>query len=208
MRQVTKRKKEILDYIASYTRSHGYSPSYREIMHAFQLSSVGSIFKHIKNLQTKGLLQKGEQKSRSTVLSVDLNELKDNEESTNQSHIPIIGSISKGKKIELFAQANSITFGEAISGKNAAYAFLVKDHSFQELGIHCGDIIAIALQEEVKNGAMVLATGENDATFLGHYFREKNHIQIEESTFIEDSLCILGTLVALFRSYNKEPSLT
>lgn len=206
MKHVTKRQKELLDYIASYTHSHGYSPSYREIMHGLQLSSVSSVFKHIKNLQTKGLLQKGAQKSRSTVLSIDLNELKGKEDGINQSQIPIIGSISRGKKIELFAQANSITFGESISGKNAAYAFLIKDHSFQELGIHCGDIIAIALQEEVKNGTMVLATGENDATYLGHYFKENNHIQIEESTFIEDSLCLLGTLVALLRLYNKEPA--
>ena len=65
MDRPTKKQQELLDYIASYTYEHGYSPTYREIMTALKKKSVSAVAEHVQNCVDRGFLEKTDNVQRS-----------------------------------------------------------------------------------------------------------------------------------------------
>jgi repressor LexA len=203
MKQLTKKQAEILDYIRSFISTHGYAPSYRELMTAFQLASVSSIFKHIKSLQTKGFLKQHESVARSIELVTAKQTSADEHDKPNGTSVAIIGSIAKGKKFQLFPQVATAFFPTAhIKTELPCYGFLVSDHSFQDKEIRQGDLVAIEAKESAKNGEIVLATTAEAGAMIGRYAKEKKGIRIETELFQEEAVRIHGALIALIRSYD------
>ncbi len=178
--KLTMRQKEILDFIASYNRREGFSPSYREIMQAFDFSSVASVFKHIQSLEAKGHLQKEKKRARATKLC-------EKKEAQTGEQIPIIGQICKGKKIELFAKHEYLQV--MCRTVSCSYAFRIQDHSFSDLAINQNDLILIAPADDLKADDMLLATDEQGLAFLGSYTKN------------EGSISPLGKVVALIRNF-------
>lgn len=205
MKQLTSRQKEILDYIDSFYSSHGFSPTYREIMKAFKLSSLGSVFKHIKSLEAKGFIKKGEQKWRAALPVEHGPKQEENETAPATSiakTITIIGSISKGAKIELFAQVDTLIFPAfLLPTDHACYAFIAKDDTFADQAIKQGDVVAVCLKTSAKNGDVMLATTKKDEAFIGRYFKEKKIVRLDTLSFEEDDIRLRGTLIAVLRTY-------
>jgi repressor LexA len=192
MKQLTKRQAEILDYIRSFHRSHGYAPTYRELKTAFNLSSLASIFKHIEGLQAKGYIKKSKRVSRSLEPVED--DLPGKE--VLAKSIPLIGSISKGKKLELFAQIKTVELPHSFiknagvsKGEALLYGFLVKDESFLDESILQGDLIIIEAKDKAKSTDMVLAGNEQDEIFICA-FTEKKVAKIH------------GVILTLIRNYD------
>ena len=201
MKQPTRRQKEILDYINSFYSSHGFSPTYREIMKEFGLSSLGSVFKHIKSLEAKGFIQKGEQKWRAC-LPVEHSQKKEKNEEPQGKSVTIIGSLSKGEKIELFSKVDTLIFPAfLLNTDHACYAFIAKDDTFADQAIKQGDVIAVCLKTTAKNGDVMLATTKKDEAFIGRYFKEKKSVRLDELSFEDDDIRLRGTLIAVLRSY-------
>jgi repressor LexA len=191
MKNLTKRQSEILDYIRSFYSSHGFAPTYRELMHSCNISSLGSVFKHIEGLTSKGYLRKSKHSARS-LQPVDM--VSKAQENSDSKSVAIIGSISKGKKLEMFAQIQtlelSITF---IKTALACYGFLVKDNSFLDEAIVQGDLIIIEAKEFGKPSEMVLVSNQNDEISLCRY-KDKKEQKIH------------GVLVTLVRNYASSSS--
>ena len=92
---LTKRQKEILDYIRTYRGDHGISPTQREIRERFQLSSFGTVQKHLKRLEEKGALSRDWNRSRG---------IAPREEPPASRGVPLLGLVAAGRPIEPFPQ--------------------------------------------------------------------------------------------------------
>src|SRR3984885_3830937 len=101
---LTRRQKEVLDFVASYQVENGYSPSYEEIARGLDLSSLATVHKHITNLQTKGLLQRAHNRSR----SIDVLPARPAKRAAHSDRLPLMGRIAAGQPVEAVESAESI----------------------------------------------------------------------------------------------------
>lgn len=195
MKKLTKRQTEIFEYINTFFHSHGYSPSYRELMHAFGFASVASVFKHMKCLESKGVLQKTDQKWRALQPATDTTTPL--REEPQGVHISIIGSLAHGEKIELFAQMQE-TYAppSLVKTELSCYGFLIKDNSFHELQIKQGDLIIIEVKESAKPGELIVCTSDDELVSIIDFTKEDDEARKRQN--------IHGAVIALLRSY--EPS--
>src|SRR5271155_5094915 len=100
---ITRRQKEVLDFLSGFTSKNGYSPSYEEIASGLGLSSLATVHKHVTNLQTKGLLQRALNRSRSTAA------LPQRPPRKVMDRPPLLGRTAAGKPVEAIETAESIS---------------------------------------------------------------------------------------------------
>jgi len=167
---LTKRQKEVLDYIEEYVNSHDYAPSYREIAEAFSLGSVATIADHIENLKEKGYLTKDYNEARSLQLTPRWDE--------RGFEIPLIGTIAAGYPIEAIRTNETIDIPRDMMGKNV-FALKVRGDSMIEDGIFDGDYIIIEQTDNPRNGEIVVALVDNENATLKRFYREKNRIRLQ-----------------------------
>ena len=150
---LTKRQKEILDYVTQYIELHGYAPSYREIATAFKYGSVATVAEHIDSLVSKGMLQKGDNEARSIQLVQP--EAMDMESTVS---LPILGLVAAGQPIETLAHHNeTLEVPPFMVGRRNSYVLQVKGDSMIEEGIHTGDYVVVQEKEVPSNGEMIIA---------------------------------------------------
>lgn len=218
MTTLTKRQSQILSILTSFTQTHGYPPSYRELMRVLGLSSPATLHKHIQNLKAKGHLQTGPQKA-SQKAPRGWRALKTAKGSKTappvKKEIPIIGAVSKGQKIELYLQASSFEIPQSLgSPTSTLYGFIVKDLSFTNLHMLRGDLLVVETRLEPHNGEMILAHSKETGAQIGRYLvtysdrRLQSHIQEIDGaaqevslSFEENDLHIQGVIVGMFRKY-------
>lgn len=170
MEHLTKRQKEILDFISEYSQSHDYAPSYREIAEFFQLSSIATVADHIGNLKDKGFLTKDFNEARSLQLTPRWDE--------RTFEIPLLGSVAAGAPIEAIRTNETIDIPKDMMGKNV-FALRVRGDSMIEDGIFNGDYIIIEQIETPKDGDIVVALLDNENATLKRFYREKDHIRLQ-----------------------------
>ena len=194
MKDLTKRQAEVLQAIRNCITEHGYSPTVRELATILEVRSTSGIFKHLKSLERKGLIAQEEKKARSIEL---LNE------KGQEKNVAVVGSISRGEKIEFFTKTVETAFPEHLLKKELSnyYGFFVKDTSFAEQLLSEGDILAIDSSEAAENHKVVLATNQAGGVIIGTFLQEKTGCKIGNELFLDDEIKILGTLTALVRSY-------
>ena len=206
MKQLTKRQAEILDSIQQFSQEHGYAPSYRELMKIFGLSSISSIFKHIKSLENKGYISQNERQWRSMSLIGDYPTQAiqtDTQPLLEAKRLPIIGSVAKDTAIELFPKVLEAAFpSHLIQTDLPCYGFIIKDHSFQEECMQQDDLIAIEVRDQPKNDETILVTMPNGHAFIGKFSIEKRRVQIGTTIAKEEEIHFHGTVIALIRGYN------
>jgi repressor LexA len=172
METLTKRQKEILDYIEHYISSHDYAPSYREMAEFFNLSSTATICDHVDNLREKGFLTKDYNEARSLQLTPRWDE--------RTFEIPLIGTIVAGSPIEAIRTNETIDIPKDMMGKNV-FALKVRGDSMIEDGIFDGDYIIIEQTDNPRNGEIVVALVDNANATLKRFYREKDHIRLQPS---------------------------
>ncbi len=109
MQPLTKRQREILDYLNEFIQQHGYAPSLEEIGHRFNLSSLATVHKHLTNLQEKGFIRRSWNRSRSV-------ELLPSRSGGRAVDLPMLGYVAAGMPIEAVA-STEIDFGPGITGQ-------------------------------------------------------------------------------------------
>lgn len=167
---ITKKQKEILDYIKKYQSKHGYSPALEDIKKHFRMSSVSTAHHHVKKLEEKGFLRKDENKPRS--ISVF-----DNEKMVN---IQLMGKIAAGQPIEAIVEKETIAIPQSkISTPGSYYALKVVGDSMIDENINNGDIVLVKQQDTAENGQKVVALIDNTEATLKQYFKEKNVIRLQ-----------------------------
>ncbi len=167
---ITKRQKEVLDFIKSYSKKKGYAPSLEEIRKHFKLSSVSTIHFHVSKLKKVGYLD--QQKNRARSISVP--------EKEHWIKIPLLGVIAAGEPIEAIQNSESISVPKTKLPKSGeVYALRVNGNSMIDENIRDGDVILVKQQEVAENGERVVALIDNYETTLKKIYREKNQIKLQ-----------------------------
>ena len=167
---ITKRQKEIIDFIKSYSNKKGYSPSLEEIRSYFRLSSVSTIHFHITKLKKAGYLDQQKNKARS--ISVP--------ERTSWVKIPLLGTIAAGEPIEAIQDNEFISIPRAkISKKGEIYALRVVGNSMIDENIRDGDIVLVRQQETAEDGQRIVALIDNCEATLKKIYRERDYIRLQ-----------------------------
>ena len=195
---LTKRQKEILDFIRSYRASHGISPTQREIRETFQLSSFGTVQKHLKRLEEKGALSREWNRSRG---------ISPTEESAGPRDVKLLGLVAAGRPIEPFPQEESIEVPASMLGKGEHFVLRVRGESMIEDGILDGDYVVVARREKAESGQTVVALIRGEAT-LKRYYSEGARVRLQPAnasmkpmTVDARDVTIQGVVTGLIRDY-------
>ena len=202
MQPLTKRQREILDYLNEFIQQHGYAPSLEEIGRRFNLSSLATVHKHLTNLQEKGFIRRAWNRSRSV-------ELLPSRSGGRAIELPLLGYVAAGMPIEAVASSESISVPEAlVTGKRDTYVLRVKGDSMIDEQIRDGDWVVVEDRRSADNGEMVIAlVGGQDAT-LKKFYKENGRIRLQPANptlqpilVDADSVQIQGVVVGVMRKY-------
>ncbi len=167
---LTKRQKQVFDFITSYRKKQGYSPSLEEIQKHFKLASVSTAHFHVKKLQDLGLLEKKYNKPRSIALY-------ENEKMVN---IPLLGLIAAGQPIEAIENKETIAVPQnKLPCSGEFYALRVIGNSMLDENINDGDIILVKQQNIAENGQKVVALIDNYEATLKKFYKERGYIRLQ-----------------------------
>lgn len=167
---ITKRQKEVLDFIKSCSKKKGYAPSLEEIRKHFKLSSVSTIHFHVSKLKKAGYLDQQKNKARS--ISVP--------EKESWIKIPLLGTIAAGEPIAAIQDNEFISIPKTKLPKGSEiYALRVAGNSMIDENIRDGDIVLVQQQEVAENGQRVVALIDNYEATLKKIYREHNQVRLQ-----------------------------
>jgi repressor LexA len=205
---LTRRQKEVLDFIAGYQVENGYSPSYEEIARGLKLASIATVHKHISALDKKNYLQRSHNQSRS--IEVAPRYLQEQRRNRQQAslEVPVLGTIAAGKPVETFDDPTSVSFADFV-GQKDTYALRVRGDSMIEDHICEGDMILVENTVQARDGEIVVALVGGAETTLKRFYREPGNIvrlQPANSTMSPirvpaQEVQVQGRLLAVLRKY-------
>lgn len=200
---ITKKQKEVLDFIKKYSSEHGFPPAIREIGAGLGLSSPATVHSHVKKLEEAGCIRTSSNKFRTIELLVD-NEFDKSVEDVVR--VPLLGKVTAGNPIEAIEQPDEYFALPAnlVPSKEQVFTLLVSGDSMINAGIHDGDIIIVKKQNTCHNGEMVVAMTDDFEVTLKTFYKEKDHIRLQPendllSPIILNTCTILGKAIGLFR---------
>lgn len=203
MEKLTQRQEEALKFIKEGIAKNGYPPTVREIGKFLGLSSPATIQVHLSNLEDKGYIRKGGNKSRAIELLVKNEYINQNEEIVQ---VPLLGKVTAGSPIEAIERPNEFFSLPAylIPNKKEVFTLDVSGESMINAGIFDGDIVIVQRQNTANNGDIVVAmTDENEVT-LKRFYKEKDYIRLQPENdymapIILPNVSILGKAIGLYR---------
>ena len=197
---ITRRQKEVIDFLSGFTQKNGYSPSYEEIASGLGLSSLATVHKHITNLQNKGLLQRAHNRSR----SIDVLPARSKR---NAERLPLLGRIAAGKPVEAIETAESISLGDII-GNREVFALEVRGDSMRDEHIVSGDYVLVERTRTAREGEIIVALVDGSDATLKRFYREGSMIRLQPSNTEmapifapADSVSIQGKVLGVLRKY-------
>lgn len=168
---LTKRQKEVLDFLVSFLNKHGYSPSFEEIARSLKLTSLATVHKHITTLERKGFIRRGYNQSRSLEILQLPKPVREQVLERQVVELPLAGRIAAGSPLEAVEENETISLGDFARSRNT-YVLQVKGSSMVEDHILDGDFIVVEQTQVANPGEIVVAlVGEGEAT-LKRYYRE------------------------------------
>jgi repressor LexA len=173
---LTRRQKQVLEFIASYQRDFGYSPSYEEIAEALGLASLATVHKHIATVERKHYLRRGFNQSRSLELTPKyFQEQRRLRREAPVAEIPLLGRIAAGQPIESVPGQERLELG-GILGRDDIYALEVRGDSMIEDHICDGDVVLVERTSQVRDGDIVVALVRGAETTLKRFYRESDAV--------------------------------
>ena len=201
MEPLTKRQREILDYLDEFIQQHGYAPSLEEIGRRFSLSSLATVHKHLTNLQDKGFIRRAWNRSRSV-------ELIPVHVGSRSLELPLMGYVAAGTPIEAITSNETIAVPEHFIGKRDTYVLRVKGDSMIDEQIRDGDYVIVEDRKTAQNGEMVIALLNGTEVTLKSLYKNGTTIQLQPANpamqpiiVKEDALQIQGVVVGVMRKY-------
>ena len=202
MQPLTKRQREILDYLAEFIQQHGYAPSLEEIGRRFGLSSLATVHKHLRNLQDKLFIRRAWNRSRSI-------ELIPTRVGARSLELPLMGYVAAGAPIEAVTTAESIAVPESLVGKpEDTYVLRVRGDSMIDEHITDGDFVIVEDRKTAENGEMVIALLNGADATLKTFFKDDGKIRLQPANptmkpIVIDAadLQIQGVVVGVMRKY-------
>jgi repressor LexA len=201
MLPLTKRQREVLDYLNDFIQQHGYAPSLEEIGRRFGLSSLATVHKHLTNLQEKGFIKRAWNRSRSV-------EMVPTRTGGRAVDLPLLGYVAAGSPIEAVAGAETIAVPENLVGRRDSYVLRVKGDSMIDEQIRDGDYVIVEDRRSADNGEMVIAMLHGSDVTLKKLYREQGRIRLQPANpaiqpivVSPDDVQIQGVVVGVMRKY-------
>lgn len=199
--QITKKQKEVLDFVINYAKDNGFSPTVREIADELGLSSPATAHEHLQNLKDKGFLKINHDQIRGVELAKKFMNL------SKSIDLPLAGLITAGQPIEAVEdnETMAVPANLVIDGANS-FVLRVKGQSMIEDGILDGDFVIIERNPSPRNGDVVVALLDNAYATLKKFYREPNRIRLQpanstmEPIFVKD-LIVQGVVKAVIRKF-------
>jgi repressor LexA len=200
---LTKRQKEILDYIGNFIVDRGYAPSFEEIAESFGYSSLATVHEHLSNLERKGYIRKSYNESRSI-------ELVNPGQGAPSVELPLLGAVAAGLPIEAIQDTETLAVPpDMVRRQKDNYVLRVEGNSMIEEQIRDGDYIVVQAQTSAEDGQMVVAlVGGESATVKKLYREREGRIRLQpanptmEPIFADaKDVRVQGIVVGVIRKY-------
>lgn len=198
---LTKRQKEMYDYLQGYIHRNGYAPTFQEIGRHFRLSSLATVHKHLSNLESKGLIKRHWNYSRAI-------ELVTAPAAAGTATLPLLGRVAAGQPIEAIETDDGLVVPESFVGRGRTYALKVKGNSMIDDGILDGDHIIVEERPEAENGQTVVALIDGQATVKRFHRESGGMVRLQPANdsmppmlVKAGNLEIRGVVVAVLRKY-------
>jgi repressor LexA len=197
---LTKRQREIYEYLKDHIRSQGYAPSIAEIGKQFHLSSPATVHKHLAHLEEKGLIRKQQNLSRAIEVVP---------ESVNALSYPLMGEIAAGKPLEALDQSEVVDLLPD-GGDKDVFVLRVKGDSMIDDHIQSGDYVIVEKRNVAENGETVVALIDNDRATLKRFYRENGRIRLQPAhpnmkpIYVrEGDFAIQGVVISVLRKFTE-----
>jgi repressor LexA len=196
---LTKRQKEIFDFIKRYSAEHGYPPTVRDIGKAIGLTSSSTVHTHLSNLEKLGLIRRDPTKPRALELLVDKAK-----QVVGPSGLPVVGRVAAGQPV--LAEENIEDYVELppiAGGEDGQFVLRVTGDSMKDAGIFDGDHVVVHKQETADDGDIVVALAGEEAT-VKRFYKESDHVRLQPENEAMEAIRmrdvqILGRVVGLCR---------
>jgi repressor LexA len=198
---LTKRQKQILDYVESFLEGYGYSPSFEEIASHFGYNSLATVHEHLSNLEKKGYLRKNYNKSRSLELVQS--------EGALAVELPLLGAVAAGLPIEAIEERETLAVPHDMLRGGNNYVLRVRGDSMIEEQIRDGDYIVVNSRQTAADGEMVVALVGGDSATVKKLYRERDgqvrlqpaNAAMQPMYYAADEVQIQGIVIAVIRKY-------
>jgi repressor LexA len=199
---LTRKQREILDFIGEFASDHGYAPSFEEIAARFGYASLATVHEHLENLRAKGHIRKGYNESRSI-------EVVPAEARVSAVALPLMGQVAAGSPIEAIPEREEVSVPEDMLGRGEHYVLRVTGDSMIEEQIRDGDYLVVRHRETAENGDMVVALVDRESATVKKFYREKDgrirlqpaNAAVQPMVFGAERVQIQGIVMGVMRRY-------
>jgi repressor LexA len=200
VKDLSKRQREIFDFIGTYLSKHGYPPTVREIGKAVGLHSSSTVHAHLSKLESLGVLKRDPSKPRALEVLVERAK-----KAVRPSGLPLVGQVAAGQPV--LAEENIEDYLEVpdvVGGEDGDYILRVRGESMKDAGILEGDFVVVRPTERARDGEIVVALVGDDEATVKRFFREKDKVRLQpENKSMKPirtrDVRLLGRVVGVFR---------
>ena len=203
---LTKRQREILNYLTVYTEQNGYAPSFEEIADNFGYNSLATVHEHLSNLERKGYIKRSYNESRAI-------EILPSDAAPRAIELPLLGSVAAGVPIEAMLHGETVTVPDSLVTRGGNhYVLKIRGNSMVDAQICDGDLVVVNERQRADNGEMVIAmvnSGDSNGATVKKFYRERDgRIRLQpanetmEPIYVhENDITIQGIVVGVLRRY-------
>lgn len=198
---LTRKQKQVLDYVREFIEKKGYSPSLAEIGRRFGLSSVATVHKHVTKLVEKGFLKRVKNVNRS------IEPVEQEGRGGGSCRIPLLGRVAAGAPIDAIDGDETLLVPRfLVPSRSRAYALRVAGDSMIDENIQDGDYVIVEQRDRAENGEMVIALLDGERATLKRLYQEKGRVRLQPANsnvpaivLEEGDLRVRGVVVGVFR---------
>ena len=200
---LTKRQRQILDYLTSYGSEHGYAPSFEEIAEHFNYNSLATVHEHLSNLERKGYIKRSYNESRAI-------EILPSDVMTSAVELPLLGAVAAGIPIEVATGDQTVAVPQDFVKRSGNhYVLRVRGDSMIDDQIRDGDMVVVHDRQAADDGDMVIAMLDGASATVKRYYRERDgrirlqpsNDQLQPIYVQEGQLRVQGIVVGVLRKY-------
>jgi repressor LexA len=200
---LTKRQKQILDFLELFLAEYGYPPSYEEIAKNFGYTSLATVHEHLENLEQKGYIRKSYNASRSIEL------LPSASGQASAIELPLLGLVAAGQPIEAVPDQETVTVPEDfVSRGGRHYVLRVRGDSMIDEQIRDGDYVVVNSRNTANNGEMVVALVQGDSATVKKFYHEGDRVRLQPANvamgpmyYPSRDVAVQGVVVGVIRRY-------
>ena len=205
---ITKRQRQVYDFLNNFVQRNGYSPSFEEIGDGLGLSSLATVHKHVSNLEKKGLLKRDYNRSRSIDVLPMRGMLKRlSDKVAAEGRLPLLGRIAAGQPIEAVEHPETISLGDITRSKDV-FVLQVKGESMKDEHIVDGDYVLVEKVQNAPDGEIVVALVDGTDATLKRIYRDGAKVRLQPSNaemapivVPAKSVQVQGRVIGVLRKY-------